>query len=214
MLYKVAFIVAALAHASALAVVAPDAAAPKGKYCGKVPFILEMSVTFNGDSTLDFHNNVKVAKQVIDCKSEKIAASGSKVTFPNTGNTGDCMGDKLRSQKKDPSKFFLDINGDGSLTFHSDGWPSLKLTSCDDDEMPVPDTPSAKCEWFRKISGDTCAEACIDDPVGICPRSAVVKGGGLESKRCADDGFTKAAGGTDQKAGPCGTLHFDDYNKP
>ena len=44
---------------------------PSGKYCGKVPVILDMSLTFNGDGTLDFYNNVKVAKQVIDCKAEK-----------------------------------------------------------------------------------------------------------------------------------------------
>jgi len=38
------------------------------------------------------------------------------------------MGDALRQQKKDVSKFTIDINSDGSLTFHSDGWPDLKLT--------------------------------------------------------------------------------------
>merc|ERR1711953_893162 len=48
-------------------------------------------------------------------------------TFPNTGKTGDCVGDALRGQKKDPSKYYLDINSDGTLSFHSDGYPSLKL---------------------------------------------------------------------------------------
>merc|ERR1719324_1419824 len=37
------------------------------------------------------------------------------------------MGDAIRKQKKDPSKFTIDINSDGTLTFHSDGWPDLKL---------------------------------------------------------------------------------------
>ena len=36
------------------------------------------------------------------------------------------MGDALRQQGKDPSKYFLDVNSDGTLTFHSDGYPSLK----------------------------------------------------------------------------------------
>merc|ERR1719203_1453567 len=38
------------------------------------------------------------------------------------------MGDALRGQKKDVSKFTISINSDGTLTFHSDGWPDLKLT--------------------------------------------------------------------------------------
>merc|ERR1712083_480108 len=43
------------------------------------------------------------------------------------GKTGDCLGDGVRSQKKDPSKFFLIKNSDGTLTFKSDGWPDLKM---------------------------------------------------------------------------------------
>merc|ERR1712146_322053 len=58
----------------------------------------------------------------------KIAETASSITFPNIATTGDCMGDALRQQKKDVSKFTIDINSDGSLTFHSDGWPDLKLT--------------------------------------------------------------------------------------
>ena len=40
------------------------------------------------------------------------------------------MGDSLRSQGKDPTKYFFDINSDNSLTFHSDGYPDLKMTAC------------------------------------------------------------------------------------
>merc|ERR1712137_651395 len=61
--------------------------------------------------------NVKVAHQEIKCPAEKIAETGTSVTFPNIANTGDCMGDALRTQKKDVSKFTIDINSDGSLTF-------------------------------------------------------------------------------------------------
>merc|ERR1719355_160085 len=76
---------------------------------------------------MDFDNNVKVAKQEIKCPGAKIAETDTAVTFPNIGNTGDCMGDALRGQKKDVTKFKIDINSDGTLTFHSDGWPDLKL---------------------------------------------------------------------------------------
>ena len=91
------------------------------------PFIIAITLKFNGDSTMDFDNNVKIAHQEINCPGSKIAETATTVTSPSIGNTGDCMGDALRGQKKDTSKFSIDINSDGSLTFHSDGWPDLKL---------------------------------------------------------------------------------------
>merc|ERR1712054_625953 len=86
-----------------------------GHYEGQVPFILDMNLIFPGDGTMNFDQN------------EKVAETASSVTFPNIAATGDCMGDALRGQKKDVTKFTIDINSDGSLTFHSDGWPDLKL---------------------------------------------------------------------------------------
>merc|ERR1719450_1556227 len=103
-------------------------AAPSGHYEGSVPFILDMNLNFNGDGTMDFDNNVKVAHQEIKCEKVVIAVTDTAITFPNIGKTGDCMGDALRQQKKDVSKFSLTINSDGTLVFHSDGWPDLKLT--------------------------------------------------------------------------------------
>jgi len=102
-------------------------AAPAGHYEGGVPFILDMNLNFNSDGTMDFDNNVKVAKQEIKCAKVAIAVSDAAVTFPNIAKTGDCLGDALRGQKKDVTKFSLDINSDGTLTFYSDGWPDLKL---------------------------------------------------------------------------------------
>merc|ERR1711881_394392 len=103
-------------------------AALSGTYEGKVAggLILDMTVKFNGDGTMDFDNNVKVAHQEIKCAAVKIAETATAITFPDIGNTGDCMGDALRKQKKDVTKFSLSINSDGSLTFHST-WPDLKL---------------------------------------------------------------------------------------
>jgi len=99
-----------------------------GHYEGSVPFILDMNLIFPGDGTMNFDQNVKVAHQEIKCPTERISETATAVTFPNIANTGDCMGDALRGQKKDVSKFTISINSDDSLTFHSDGWPDLKLT--------------------------------------------------------------------------------------
>merc|ERR1739838_673604 len=78
-------------------------------------------------NTLNVDINVKVAKQEINCPNEAVAYTDIEVTFPNIGKTGDCMGDALRGQKKDTSKYSLSINSDGTLTFHSDGYPSMKM---------------------------------------------------------------------------------------
>ena len=48
--------------------------------------------------------NVKVAHKDISCKGEAITTSATAITFPNSGKTGDCLGDAVRGQKKDPSK--------------------------------------------------------------------------------------------------------------
>merc|ERR1712056_100442 len=93
---------------------------------GSVPFIIDITMVF-GASTVNADINVKIAHQEIKCPTEAVAYSATAVTFPNIAATGDCMGDALRTQKKDVSKYNLDINSDGSLTFHSDGYPDMKL---------------------------------------------------------------------------------------
>jgi dienelactone hydrolase len=105
-------------------------AAPSGSYCGKVPVILEDKLTINGDGTADFNIDIKIAKQVVDCHGEKITMTDSSIHFTEIASDGDCMGDALRGQGKDPTKYFMDINSDGSLTFHSDGYPNLKMKTC------------------------------------------------------------------------------------
>merc|ERR1712072_653941 len=105
------------------------AAAPSGMNEGSVPLIVDIKCNFNSDGTMDFDNNVKIQHQEIKCPKVAITVSGSTITFPNIQKTGDCMGDALRGQKKDVTKFSIAINNDGTLTFHSDGWPDLKLKS-------------------------------------------------------------------------------------
>jgi len=72
---------------------------------------------------------------------------------------------------------------------------------------------SSSCDSYRKLTDGECADACIDSMVGVCPRSLVVKAGGLDAGRCADISYTVADGSIDQKAGPCGTIHFAKYKK-
>ena len=72
---------------------------------------------------------------------------------------------------------------------------------------------AASCESYRKVTNGECADACIDSTVGICPRSIVVSAGGLDAGKCADISYTVADGAIDQKAGPCGTLHFNKYKQ-
>merc|ERR1712194_411758 len=98
-----------------------------GAYEGSVPFIIDITMDFAAQ-TVNADINVKIAKQEIKCPTEAVAYSDSAVTFPNVGTTGDCMGDALRGQKKDVSKYSLSINSDGTLTFHSDGYPDMKLS--------------------------------------------------------------------------------------
>ena len=108
----------------------PLGAAPSGSYCGSVPVILTDKITFNGDGTADFDINIKIAKQEVNCKGEKVTVTASDVHFTDIASTGDCMGDALRGQGKDPTKYFMDINADNTLTFHSDGYPDLKMKPC------------------------------------------------------------------------------------
>merc|ERR1712066_1092983 len=104
-----------------------EVVAVSGKYEGSVPFIIDINMDFS-ENIVNADINVKVAKQEIKCSNEAVAYTDTTVTFPNIGKVGDCMGDALRGQKKDTSKYSLTINSDGTLTFHSDGYPGMKMT--------------------------------------------------------------------------------------
>ena len=78
---------------------------------------------FNLVPQVDLEINIKIAHKEVSCKTEAVAVSATHVTFPKAATTGDCMGDALRGQGKNPSKYYLDVNSDGTLTFHSDGYP-------------------------------------------------------------------------------------------
>merc|ERR1712139_379888 len=99
-----------------------------GSYEGQVPFIIDINCDFDGSAKAHVDVNVKVASKRFNCATEDIAETDSQITFPNTPNTGDCLGDGVRTDGKDPSKYLINKNSDGTLTFKSDGYPDLKLT--------------------------------------------------------------------------------------
>ena len=69
------------------------------------------------------------------------------------------------------------------------------------------------CVVYSKTVDATCAQACLNKTVGVCPVALVAKIGGLDAAACAASGFTKPNGTKSQKAGPCGTIVFDLYTK-
>jgi uncharacterized Zn-finger protein len=143
-------------------------AAPSGKYEGSVPFIIDITADFKSATACDFEINVKVAHQDIKCPGESVALGDTAVIFPNIANTGDCMGDNLRGQKKDVSKYSLDINSDGTLTFHSDGYPDMKLTQ---KSIAASAAPSGKYEgsvpFIIDITADFKSAAACDFEINV-----------------------------------------------
>merc|ERR1719198_1782656 len=169
------------------------AAAPSGTYEGSVPFIIDVKLTIVNATSLDMDLNVKIAHEEVKCQSEVIATGDTVITFPNAAKDGDCMGDSLRKQHKDPTKLSLRINDDGTLTFHS-MWPDLKLKPKKVDD--------ANCTSYTHMQDDKCAQICLGDKVGVCPVSIVVEAGNLTKQTCASAGFSKDTGTTDTvKAG-------------
>merc|ERR1712107_95776 len=102
-------------------------AAVSGEYSGRVIGIVKITMDFSSDSVKTLVS--VIGQQDIDCPVEPYSATDTKITFSTIENDGDCFGDAIRSQGKDTSKFFIDVNSDGSLSFHSDFAPvALKLT--------------------------------------------------------------------------------------
>lgn len=69
------------------------------------------------------------------------------------------------------------------------------------------------CEYYNKVTSGVCADDCVPATLGLCPRSLIVTEGGLTAGTCKSLGYTVDKGELDQKAGPCGTLKFEQYAK-
>lgn len=69
------------------------------------------------------------------------------------------------------------------------------------------------CVTVSRIVGETCAEACLNKTLGVCPLSIIEKFGGLQNRSCSSLGYTKLNGTIRQEAGPCGYIVFTEYLK-
>ena len=146
-----------------------------------------------------------VAEQVVDCKSEKVTVTDADVHFTNIAEKGDCMGDALRGQGKDPTKYFFDINSDGSLTFHSDGYPDLKMTSCSG-----VNAPASTCTLYE-VSGATCGQSELDCTYEQYAKKAEP---GLKDGTCTDQGYTVKGTTTTKHYPIVGDITVTQYTKP
>merc|ERR1712048_1437053 len=103
------------------------AAAVSGAYEGRVPGIVKIDMDFSSDTVKTLIS--VIGQQDINCPVEPFSVTDSQIVFNTIENDGDCFGDAIRSQGKDTTKFFIDIQSDGSLSFHSDFAPAaVKLT--------------------------------------------------------------------------------------
>jgi len=102
-------------------------ASVSGSYTGRVIGIIKITMDFDGDSTVNAFISV-IGQEDISCPTEQYAEENGVITFTNIAADGDCFGEALRGQGKDVSQYTIDINADGTLTFHSDGYPNLKMT--------------------------------------------------------------------------------------
>jgi hypothetical protein len=105
-----------------------------GAYEGSMPiwiigpftWIIDVNADFKGGGIADL--NVTIADSRFNCPGEKITETDAGVTFADIMTIGDCLGDGIRTDGKDPSKYTITKNSDATLTFNSDGYPALKMT--------------------------------------------------------------------------------------
>merc|ERR1712140_158678 len=96
-----------------------------GLYQGSVPLIGKWQVTFNSATNVDYHHSIM--GNVLDCASQTVSESGGKITFSDIGTTGNCMGDSIRGQGKDVTKYYLTEDSATQVTFYSDGYPKMAM---------------------------------------------------------------------------------------
>merc|ERR1712151_819781 len=122
-----------------------------GSYTGRVVGIIKITMDFQTDSMVNAFISV-IGQQDISCPSESYMVSGSSISFTNIAEAGDCFGDALRGQGKDTSKYTLDINSDGTLTFHSDGYPNMKMTQDTLSEVAISGSYTGRVRGIIKIT--------------------------------------------------------------
>merc|ERR1712195_30302 len=174
-----------------------------GHYEGSVPFIIDINMIF-GATTVDTDLNIKVASQEIKCPTQAFAQTASLVSFPNIAADGDCLGDALRTQGKDTSKYALDINSDGSLNFRTDGYPDMKMKK--KSLMAEADI----CSLYE-IADGSCGQSDLKCSYTKYAKAAEKT---LQDGTCADQGYTTKTG-TQTKSYPViGDIVISTYTKP
>lgn len=74
-------------------------------------------------------------------------------------------------------------------------------------------TTTSPCLDYRRYDGTVCAQQCIPENMGMCPRWVPVKIGMLERGNCAELKYTEFVRVLTIFAGPCGVMYFDVYSK-
>ena len=74
-------------------------------------------------------------------------------------------------------------------------------------------TTTSPCLDYRRLDGTVCAQQCIPESVGMCPRWVPAKIGMLERGNCAELKYTEFVRVLTIYAGPCGVMYFDVYSK-
>jgi len=158
-----------------------------------------------GDGTADFDLNVKIASKRFNCPGETITESDGGVIFTDIGTTGDCLGDGIRTDGKDPSKYTITKNSDSTLTFNSDGYPALKMKKAKSVTLTA-----STCSLYE-IADGSCGQSDLD-----CAYTKYAKAAekALQDGTCADQGYTVKTG-TQTKSYPViGDIVISTYSKP
>lgn len=74
-------------------------------------------------------------------------------------------------------------------------------------------TTTSPCLDYRRYDGNICAQQCIPESVGMCPRWVPAKIGMLERGNCAELKYTQFVRILTIYAGPCGIMYFDVFSK-
>merc|ERR1719230_63254 len=134
------------------------------------------------DSTVNAFISV-IGQQDISCPTEKYTEADGVIGFTNIGVDGDCFGDALRGQGKDTSKYTLDINSDGTLTFHSDGYPDMKMTKDSLALAAVSGSYTGRVRGIIKITMDFDGDSTVNAFVSVI---------GQQDISCPTEKYTEA----------------------
>merc|ERR1711998_9025 len=103
----------------------------------------------------------------VTCPGEVYTNDGSKITFDHGSEDGDCLGDGVRSDGKDASKYFLDVNSDGTLTFHSDGYPDLKMNKKALKAAAVTGAYEGQVPFIIDVTMDFKTDTAVDADINV-----------------------------------------------